>query len=405
MPKPLTPAFLRHVQLPDAGQVEHVDGACPGLRLRLSRSVATWCLNVRDADGKMRRFTVGQWPAMGLAQAREAARTMRGDVKAGRADPVKEARARRQASRDAEHGVGTLGALLDSYEAQVGSKRRSWPKGRKAIEHVFKAFIDKPRGSITASDLQLCADAHPAKQSAARAVAYLRPVLKWASGARAYVSRDLRNIEPPAKPAKRQRALSADELGRVLKALDSRASHDVMRFILMTACRLEEAGAATWGSVDWAAMTWTIAAPKNTRPDRVRPPHVVPLSRQAAALLLARKPEKAKPDALIFPSKGGKRLSNWDRVTKDVHDDSSTSGWHRHDLRRTAATMMGDLGVAPHVVEAALGHASIGGRLAATYNTSRYANEVREALQLLADRLDGIASGGAAQVVPLRRAG
>ena len=57
--------------------------------------------------------------------------------------------------------------------------------------------------------------------------------------------------------------------------------------------------------------------------------------------------------------------------------------WTNHDLRRTAATGMGELGVEPHVIEAALNHASgfrrgVGG----VYNLSRLERQVGQALNL-----------------------
>jgi hypothetical protein len=72
---------------------------------------------------------------------------------------------------------------------------------------------------------------------------------------------------------------------------------------------------------------------------------------------------------------------------------TSTAGWHRHDLRRTVATNLGDTGVAPHVIEVVLGHAVPHTALAAVYNRSRYLKEHREALQQFADRLDALCGG------------
>jgi integrase len=95
---------------------------------------------------------------------------------------------------------------------------------------------------------------------------------------------------------------------------------------------------------------------------------------------------------------GDGRLINWDRETKRLMAQTGTAGWTRHDLRRTGATMLGEMGVQPHVIEAALNHAVIHLRLAATYNQARYLPAVREALQRLADRLDSIMAGGAAAV-------
>jgi integrase len=94
-------------------------------------------------------------------------------------------------------------------------------------------------------------------------------------------------------------------------------------------------------------------------------------------------------------------LANWDKETKALQADSGTEGWTRHDLRRTGATMLGDMGELPDIIEAALNHAAIHSQLAATYNRSRYRPQVAAALQRLADALDGIEQG-AGEVVPMR---
>ena len=105
-------------------------------------------------------------------------------------------------------------------------------------------------------------------------------------------------------------------------------------------------------------------------------------------------------DELVFRTFAGGPISNWDRETKALQEASGTEGWTRHDLRRTGATMLGEMGELPDIIEAALNHVSIHSPLAATYNRSRYRPQVAMALQRLADALDGI-EAGAAKVVPL----
>jgi integrase len=63
--------------------------------------------------------------------------------------------------------------------------------------------------------------------------------------------------------------------------------------------------------------------------------------------------------------------------------------WRLHDLRRTAATMMAELGILPHIIEAILNHVS-GHKsgVAGIYNRARYTDEMRAALQRWADHLD-----------------
>ena len=154
--------------------------------------------------------------------------------------------------------------------------------------------------------------------------------------------------------------------------------------MLVTLARREEVCAAKWQDIDWTAKIWTIAATKNGKP------HSVPLSSQAVALLQARCPVKPKADALVFASSTGAALGNWDRETKAIMVASETAGWHRHDLRRTGATMLGEMGELPDIIEAALNHTAIHSTLAATYNRSRYRPQVAAALQRLGDALDGI---------------
>lgn len=158
------------------------DASLPGLRLRLTpKGAATWALACRDPEGRMRRFVLGHYEkkkAMGLADARNAARKLHVEIKTGGPDPIKEKAKLRAIGRDAKEGVGTLRALIGHYETKVGGKLRSWKQQRQAIENVFRKHLDRPLATMTAADLQTSADAHQAEYSAALSVRCLRPVLK-----------------------------------------------------------------------------------------------------------------------------------------------------------------------------------------------------------------------------------
>jgi integrase len=285
-----------------------------------------------------------------------------------------------------------MSALLGLYEGQQGAKLKSWAECRRRIESVFDPYLKRPLDTMKAADLQLAADGWKSQQSAAAAVRYLRPILKWAAHRR-YVPADLANIVPPATVGRRDRVLSRGELAKVLPALgrSKRPYGAALRFLLLTLARREELATACWGDVDLANATWTIAETKNGQP------HLVPLSRQAVELLRARLPRdknekmmKVSPETRLFATAAGGPLSNWDRETKAIMEDSKTTGWTRHDLRRTGATMLGDMGELPDIIEAALNHVAIRSQLAATYNRSRYRPQVATALQRLADALDQI---------------
>jgi integrase len=394
-------AITRAVKQAGEGKkrIELADAGHPGLRLRVTPAGGrSWVLACRDPQGRMRRFPLGNHPKMGLADAREAARIMWVDVRKG-ADPVEEARRKRAMGRDAKEGVGTLGALIDLYAKKKGKDRKSWPECKRRIESVFARLLKKPIANMNAADIQFEADNWESGQSAAAAVRYLRPILKWASeGARGYAARDLALITPPATVMRRDRILSREELALVLPVLKASPKPYAvcLRFLLLTLARREEACQARWRDVDLTTKTWTIPRPKNNLP------HVVPLPRQAIELLKALlprneagEPAEPKPTQLIFATSTGHALGNWDRETKALQTTSKTKGWTRHDLRRTGATMLGNMGHPPHVVEAALNHTSVHSQLAATYNQARYRPEVEVALQRLADALDGIEADGA----------
>lgn len=385
------------------------DAACPGLRLRLTPAGGKgWVLACRDRESRMRRFPLGAYPAMGVSEARTAARTLHGQVKHEGADPVAERRKERAAGQAARDGIGTLAALLDLYGAKVGAAQRAWAPSRKRIESVFAEHLDRPLTTLRLGTLQMAADGWRSPASAAAAVRFLRPVLKWAA-ARKYAGADLAGIVPPARVKQRQRVLTREELAALLPVLaqSSRPYSAAMRFLLLTLARREEAGEARWQDVDFQAGTWTIPKTKNGQP------HIVPLSRQAVALLTGlqaalppiqpgdKAAVLARKAARVFGTPSGGALLNWDRETKAIMQASGTDGWTRHDLRRTGATMLGDMGEMPDIIEAALNHVAIRSALAATYNRSRYRPQVAAALQRLGDALEGIEHGGAV-VVPMR---
>ena len=66
--------------------------------------------------------------------------------------------------------------------------------------------------------------------------------------------------------------------------------------------------------------------------------------------------------------------------------------WHVHDLRRSAATHMANIGILPHVIDAAQNHV-VGTRVSRTYNRSTYDREVTVALQRWSEHLLALVEG------------
>jgi integrase len=405
---PLSSAQISNLK-PYPGKVrELVDGAVPGLRLRVTPSgTRTWSLNIRAA-GRMRRFDVGS--SLGLAEARRKAEDLRRQIREG-ADPAAGRRALRARAKAAEEGIGTFGSVIDSYfSTGPGAGLRSRLEQVKRLRSVFGVHLAVPALEVGSVALQLTVDAHGAKTAAARAVAYLGPILKW--GVKRSLIKAAFELEKPAadfdEDAIGQRVLTPGELRSVIPRLNDPHGR-CCKFMLLSAVRLREATEATWAEIDRDAGTWTIspARRKDTR-SRIRrkqaatQPHLVPLSRQALKLLdEVREAERARrhlagitseisADDPVFVGDRGGRLQNWDRWLKIVARQTKVSGWSAHTLRRTSATLAADLGTEPHVISVVLGHKNVGGQLTATYSKSRYRREHAEALQRLADQIDAI---------------
>jgi len=478
MPARLTEPIIRKAiedAIASGARRELADTGCPGLRLRItSAGAANWILGCRVPNHvHARRYPVGPWPALGVSAARDRARVLYGQVKAG-LDPIADRQADRRRAREqaeaAKNGDGTLSALLDLYEQKRGAALRSWAHSRLRVERVFKPFLARPVATLAASGLQMAAEGYPAAPSASFAVRTLRPVLKWAARL-GLADPKLSDIRAPEAVKRRKRVLTEAELAALLPVLragadahaaaqrfvaltghaDLSALHwrqidmdagtlthhtkpdgkalahtlslsaaaaallrslapgapgaavfplgkphvPALRFMLLTLARREEVAGACWREMDLAGAAWSIPGERTKNGE----PHTVPLSRQAVALLQSLGP--CAPDDLVFRTFTGRPINNWDRETKAVHQASGTADWTRHDLRRTGATLLGEMGELPDIIEAALNHTDIRSPLAATYNRSRYRAQVGTALQRLGDRLDGIEQR-AAKIVPLR---
>lgn len=270
----------------------------------------------------------------------------------------------------------TLSELLNAYEPHttgLSSWRRN--EAQKRIRSVLASILDYPLVKLDARMIQRAVDAHPTLSTAANAVRYVRPMLKWGRK-RGYCALAAEDIEQPrAANKERERVLSEDELRRLLQMLTFEGYDLAARLLLLTAVRLNELCGFHRSELDLQSMLWTIPAARM----KARQTHIVPLSSQAATLF-----ELAMQAPGPHPFKS---LKNWDRWQKRINARTGTQGWHRHDLRRTAATIMGErLEVEPHVVDAALAHAHLtGNKVARTYNRARYTLKIAIALQALGD--------------------
>ena len=106
----------------------------------------------------------------------------------------------------------------------------------------------------------------------------------------------------------------------------------------------------------------------------------------------------------LFGMRASRGFTGWAaKAERALRAASQVTDWRLHDLRRTVATRMADLGVQPHIIEAVLNHVSgHKGGVAGIYNRSSYEREVRAALMLWADHVRALVEGGETKVLAFR---
>jgi len=241
--------------------------------------------------------------------------------------------------------------------------------------------------------------------AATRARAALSSLLAWAIREGLAKDNAVIGTNRPAPPKSRDRVLTIAELGRIWKACRDDDYGRIIQLLMLTGQRRDEVGAMTWVEVDLDSGRWIIPA-ERTKNNR---PHTIALSPLALSIL--GKTARREGNDRVF-GKGVGGFSGWSKAK--VALDGRISGardrpvqtrpippWTVHDIRRSVATHMAEIGILPHVVEAILNHVS-GHKagIAGIYNRSKYEREAGAALAIWADQMNVFVDGGAPKVIP-----
>ncbi|MEO3474078.1 integrase arm-type DNA-binding domain-containing protein [Roseomonas sp. CAU 1739] len=403
--KPLTDAYLRSLKPPAEGDLLVRDPGHAGLELRIrSGGAATWAIRARKPDGERVRVTLGRYPTIGLAAARKAATVALAAVQGGR-NPVEEKR-QATAAREAAAAEPTV---QDCVEAWLAARAPTWrPSTYETAEgHMRRLVLPKLgkrtlRGTMRADWVGLVEEkrrTHPG--GAATAYRWIQSFLNDAE-ASGWIDAPLlprkgaQRIAPQG--AARERALSDDELRDVWRAAGklSAKPRAFVRLLILTAARREEVAGIQAEEIDLSAATWMIPAARSKNGTAL----TVPLSNLAMAEIHAVLREDATGHLLGRHASGS--MSGFSKIKAQLNQllPADMAAWRLHDLRRTARTGMGRLGVADTAAEAALNHLSGRSALVRTYDRHDYAAEATQALTTWQGHVTGLAGAGA-EVVPL----
>lgn len=331
------------------------------------------------AQGPKRRKIAldgGEYPHMTLSAARDEVRKLKTMVRAGD-DP--------QSATDAAPTVEkAVAEFLDKHVGELSDA------SQKYYRILLNNELVSRYGHLNLSQLS---DRHLAnmldeiatsgrKSMAAGAYRVTHKLMAWAMKTRRYIdSNPCDMVAAPKPPRARDKVLEDHEISAILTTVQGRADPYaiLVQLLFFTAARLDEVAKMRWSDLDLSAGTWRIDDPKN------HVTHIVPLSRQARALLggMTRHGEW-----VISASLGKTPFNGVGKCKSRLNDECGITDWRNHDIRRTVATLSRKLGASRETVKAILNHkeASVTG----IYDRWDMLPEKTEALQKVADDLDRI---------------
>ena len=287
----------------------HADGG--GLYLRVDPSGSRRWVQRITIRGRRHQLGLGGYPAVSLAEAREAALANRKLTREG-GDPLAHKRRR------------SMPTFLEATARVIELRRGTWSNARYASQwpasletYAFPTLGDLPVGHISSADVLtvLTPIWTTIPETARRVRQRIGVVMDWA------IAQGYRDDNPAAtalaavlpklpRTAAHHRAVPFAQVPETVRAVRESSASLVtqlaLEFLVLTAARSGEVRLATWGEVDLASRVWTIPAARM----KAGREHRVPLSQQAVVAL-----EDARglsdDDGLVFPSRhAGKALSD-----------------------------------------------------------------------------------------------
>ncbi|MFO1311769.1 MAG: integrase family protein [Burkholderiales bacterium] len=333
------------------------DGGCLYLRVRPS-GARVWIARIKR-QGKRRVFTLGAYPETS----------------------IKDARAKAAARVAIERGTArvTVSEAVEQYmDAQIRSSYR-----RVGNAEVYARAVTKDLGALSVDAVRpvdvsrmVAAYRRRAPVAAMRLLAFTKALFAWCASF-GYADRSpAANVEARTfgvKEEARERVLTAEEI-RAFWHADDLPHVPLLRFLLLTGLRIAEAQRAEVGRIDRAH--WLTIPPEHAKNGKEHRVYLPPLAR-------AQIEREARPHLFfaVSPTAVQAGLHRW-------HDRHGLEDrWTPHDLRRTFASLCGDVGVAPHVIAKLLNHTIPGGSALPVYLRSEWLDERKDASERLAARV------------------
>lgn len=414
--KPLAAIEVARIVHPQgkAGKHIHPVGTVAGLYLQTTAGGGkSWLLRTMVGT-KRREIGLGAYPKVTLAMAHDKARISKDAIDDGR-DPVQEKRAKRAALITEQLRNLTFADAVGRYmeSGRVQALRHDWQRDEwrttltnYAVPHIGRMLVE----DVGLADVKrvLIPIWSEKRATATKVRGRVEAVLAWAidAGHRQNVTnpatkeslsqwiKDQGDNESSNRPAVRIDRMAAwfEAVGR-----EGGMAAQALRFLALTAVRIDNVLTMSWDDLDRKARRWTIPAAKMKGKAKDRRPHVVPLSDAALALLDGL--ERREGVALVFPSPRDSELSNAavGKIMRAVHDKDDIGFVDRdsgeravpHGLRSSFKTWAKDIGEFDnHLSEIALSH-KVGDATQQAYDRADMIEKRRVMMAAWADWCEG----------------
>jgi integrase len=368
------------------------DDNIPGFGVRVREGGSrTWVYRYRIGK-KQRAIKLGSVKAVPLAVARENARELAAKIALG-ADP---ALAKEASKLEADN---TFGVLANQY---LEVRKSSWrPKSLDQFTRHLLTYA-KPLHPlpITAvaqrniANLLANITKNSGEATSNRVRSTLCALFSWVLGEGIRLPEgNVAAYTNKHEEKSRDRVLANAELKAIWDACRDNDFGAIVKLLLLTGQRKTEIGSLRWSEVSDEQIVLPAERTKNKRE------HTVPLSDAAKTIL-----NQFRGDRRCVFGRADSGFGGWNWSKQELDALIAIAPWTLHDLRRTVATRMAELGVQPHIVEAILNHVSGHKRgVAGIYNRATYDKEKREALNLWAEHVMALVEGRKAVVVPMKK--
>jgi integrase len=377
------------------------DDALPGFGVRLrAGGRAVWIVQYR-VGRRQRRETLGDVRKVDMETARTAAKKRFAQVLLG-ADPQAEKAEARQ--RD-KLTLGTVTARYLEFK-QPRLRPNSFNADKRYLTQHWKPLHDQPIHAIKRRDVAARLGeitAEHGKVAAARARGTLSAFFVWAIREGIAEENPVTGTNDPTTGVRsRERVLSDTEVRTIWSACRDDDFGRIIKLLVLTGARRDEIGGLRWDEFNMDSGALSIPG------TRTKNHHPLDLPLPAEAMAILRSAPRRDGREFVFGGRGG-AFSAWSYSTLAMAariaegEGKSLAPWRVHDIRRTVATGMAEIGVEPHIIEAVLNHRS-GHKsgVAGTYNRAAYERQIRAALLLWADHVQSIISGADRKVIPMR---